>query len=144
MSIIFYIDIQHSIVYVIGLAISTLFLMISLLILILIPALRCSRNTIHINMFFSMTFNNISWLLWYFFVLFNPSVWSQNPVWCRVLHVITTYFMLSTYFWMLCEGAFLRMIAVKTFIKEDFWVAWLMALGWLVPAGVLIPYVVYR
>ena len=114
------------------------------MILILFPALRCSRNTIHINMFSSMTFNNSSWLLWYFFVLFNPSVWSQNPVWCRVLHVVTTYFMLSTYFWMLCEGAFLRMIAVKTFIKEEFWVSLLMALGWLVPAFVLIPYVVYR
>ena len=91
--------------------------MTSLTILLAFPALKCARNTIHINMFLSMSLNNISWLLWYFFVLFSPSVWSQNSEWCRVLHVVTTYFMVTTYFWMLCEGAFLRMISVKTFIK---------------------------
>ena len=127
-----------------GLVISTIFLMTSLMVLLAFPALRCARNTIHINMFLSMSLNNISWLLWYFFVLFNPNVWSQNPVWCRVLHVVTTYFMLTTYFWMMCEGAFLRMISVKTFIKEELWVSWLLVLGWAVPILSIIPYIIYR
>lgn len=127
-----------------GLSVSLVSLLISLLILFAFPALKCARNTIHINTFLSVAINNIAWLLWYYFVLFSPSVWSQNSVWCRLLQIFTTYFMLTTYFWMLCEGTFLRMIAVRTFIKEEFWVCCLLVLGWLVPGVVLVPYVVYR
>ena len=36
------------------------------------------------------------------------------------------------------------MIAVRTFIKEEFWVPWLMVLGWVVPGVVLVPYISYR
>ena len=41
-------------------------------------------------------------------VLFQPWVWSENSVWCRALHSLTTALMVSTYFWMLCEGTYLR------------------------------------
>ena len=91
-----------------------------------------------------MTMNNISWLLWYHLVLFDSSVWSLNSLWCRCLHILTTYFMLTTYFWMLCEGTYLRMILVKTFIEEESWIWWLGVLGWLVPVIVLMPYVLFR
>ena len=77
-------------------------------------------------------------------MLFNPAVWSANDIWCRVLHVLTTYLMLTTYFWMLCEGAYLRMILVKTFIKEELWIFWLAIVGWIIPAVILIPYVFFR
>ena len=80
----------------------------------------------------------------YNYVLFNPSDWSGNEFWCRVLHVLTTYFMLTTYFWMLCEGAFLRMFLVKTFIKTDWCIFWLSAIGWVTPAFILIPYILFR
>ena len=33
-------------------------------------------------------------------------------LWCRALHMMTTYLMLTTYSWMLCEGAYLRVILV--------------------------------
>ena len=131
-------------VTVVGLSVSLVSLLISLTILSVFPALKCARNTIHINTFLSVAINNIAWLLWYFFVLFSPDVWSQNSAWCRLLQIFTTYFMLTTYFWMLCEGTFLRMIAVRTFIKEEFWVSCLLALGWLAPGVILIPYVIYR
>ena len=77
-------------------------------------------------------------------MLFNPSVWSNNELWCRSLHVLMTYFMLTTYFWMLCEGAFLKLILVNSFIEERFWLLLLGIIGWVVPAVVLIPYVVFR
>ena len=44
---------------------------------------------------------------------------------------------------MLCEGAYLRMILVKTFIKEELWIFWLAVVGWIIPAVILIPYVVF-
>ena len=81
-------------------------------------------------MFLSMALNNASWLLWYKMVLFKYDVWSQNEIWFRILHVLTTYFMLSTYFWMLCEGIYLRMILVKTFLREEnLWIWFLLTLG---------------
>ena len=35
-------------------------------------------------------------------------------VWCQALHSLTTYLMLTTYSWMLCEGAYLRFILVNS------------------------------
>ena len=32
--------------------------------------------------------------------------------WCRLLHIVTTYLMLTTYSWMLCEGTYLKVILV--------------------------------
>ncbi len=43
------------------------------------------------------------------------SVWSSNVAWCRILHVLVIYCTLSTYFWMLCEGAYLQLLLVDTF-----------------------------
>ena len=127
-----------------GLGLSTLFLILSLAVLTSFPSLRCCRNRIHMNLFLSMALNNITWLLWYVLVLFNSSVWSQNPVWCRVLHVVTTYFMLSTYSWMMCEGAFLWLLTTNTVLEEALWVRRLTLLGWLSPLLALVPYTAYR
>ena len=127
-----------------GLGLSTLFLILSLAVLTSFPSLRCCRNRIHMNLFLSMALNNITWLLWYVLVLFNSSVWSQSPVWCRILHVVTTYFMLSTYSWMMCEGAFLRLLTTNTVLEEALWVRRLMLLGWLFPVLIVIPYTAYR
>ena len=127
-----------------GLSISLGALVLSLMVFFSFPSLHCTRITLHKNMFFSMAMNNISWLLWYHLVLFNPSVWSVNSFWCRLLHIMTTYFMLTTYFWMLCEGTYLRMILVKTFIEEESWVWWFAILGWIIPVIVLAPYTLFR
>ena len=98
----------------------------------------------HCNLFISMSLNNTCWLAWYYSVLYRPAVWPGNPVWCRALHLLTTYAMLSTYTWMLCEGVFLVIISTITFINEEFWLLVLLALGWLGPAAFIIPYTVYR
>ncbi len=34
----------------------------------------------HKNLFLSMSSNNILWIIWYSCVLFQPDVWSNNPV----------------------------------------------------------------
>ena len=33
--------------------------------------------------------------------------------WCKLLHIMTTYLMLTTYSWMLCEGTYLKVILVR-------------------------------
>ena len=77
-------------------------------------------------------------------MLFEPEVWSSNDLWCRGLHVLTTYLMMTTYFWMLCEGTFLRMILIKTFVEEENCLWRFCFLGWVLPLFVIIPYVGYR
>ena len=47
-------------------------------------------------------------------------------IWCQALQSLTTYLMLTTYSWMLCEGAYLRFILVfadnlKTFTLFKLW-----------------------
>ena len=68
----------------------------------------------HKNLFMSMSLNNMIWIIWYSCVLFQPEVWSTNPTWCRVLHVLVQYFMITTYSWMLCEGAYLQLLLMNT------------------------------
>ena len=36
----------------------------------------------------------------------------RHQIWCQALQSLTTYLMLTTYSWMLCEGAYLRFILV--------------------------------
>jgi calcitonin receptor-like len=128
-----------------GLSVSLATLIVSLIIFFSFSSLRCTRITIHKNMFFSMALNNASWLLWYKMVLFKSDVWSQNEILCRIFHVLTTRFMLSTYFWMLCEGIYLRMILVETFLREEnLWIWCLLVLGWILPGTAVIAYVVFR
>ena len=130
---------------IIGLSVSLVALLFSLFIFFSFKSLKCARITVHMNMFSSMTLNNISWLMWYRLVLLNPESLNKNQVWCRVLHVFTTYFMLTTYFWMLCEGIFLRMFLVNTIIRfEDSFVWFLAIIGWIFPCLSLIPYVWFR
>ena len=39
-------------------------LLLSLFIFVLFKSLRCTRNTVHANMFISLALNNISWITW--------------------------------------------------------------------------------
>ena len=86
-------------------------------------SLHCGRITMHKNLFMSMSLNNMIWIIWYSCVLFQPEVWSTNPTWCRVLHVTVQYFMITTYSWMLCEGAYLQLLLMNTWgVKR--WQLW--------------------
>ena len=127
-----------------GLIISLIFLVLSFLVFLLCSSLHCGRVAMHMNMFFSLICNNVSWLLWYKFVLFDSQVWSENLLWCRILHVILTYFTLSTYFSMLCEGTYLQILLLSTFRVGRRQITTLIALAWAAPVFLTIPYSVYR
>ena len=126
-----------------GLCISLFFLVSSLLIFFKFESLSCDRVTVHKNLFISLTFSSFSWILWYYFVLYDSEVWSSNGIWCRVLHVITTYFTLTTYFWMLSEGTYLQLLLVHLNQSRKT-ISYLYFLGWVIPILIIIPYIVYR
>ena len=129
-----------------GLGLSLSCLLLSLVIFSMFQSLSCNRVSVHKNLFFSLVFNNISWIVWYYFVLFDLDVLSSNEVWCRILHVITTFFTLTTYFWMFCEGIYLQLLLDSTLQVDQNWMILLClsGIGWVAPAILLIPYVIYR
>ena len=57
-----------------GLSLSILFLLISISIFSLVPALRCGRVIMHNNLCISLLLSNISWIIWHYVVL------AQNQV----------------------------------------------------------------
>lgn len=59
---------------------------------------------------------------------------------CIVFHLILHYFVLTNYAFMLCEGFYLHTVLVYAFISERKLVKWLTALGWTIPALILILY----
>ncbi|KAF7990226.1 hypothetical protein HCN44_000031 [Aphidius gifuensis] len=132
-----------NVVFEIGYLISLIALLLSLAILTYFRSLRCARITIHMNLFASFAINNALWLLWYIF-LANPGLLMENGIFCRSLHVILQYFLLTNYAWMLCEGFYLHTILVNAFTSEHKLVKWLMALGWPTPAIIVTIYTILR
>ncbi|KAI8515962.1 hypothetical protein Bbelb_067750, partial [Branchiostoma belcheri] len=65
-------------------------------------SLSCPRITIHKNLFFAFILNSILWIIWFTVVVPDNKLLKQNPVSCRVLHVLTQYALGCNYFWMLC------------------------------------------
>ena len=81
----------------------------------------------------------MSWLL-YYLLIFEEIFLHIDPSWCFIIHVVTTYSTLTTYFWMLCEGAYLQLLLMDTFHDDKKRVKGLMIVGWFLPVIVIIPY----
>lgn len=124
-----------------GYLVSLLALLISLGILFHFKSLRCTRIILHMNLFSSFAVNNALWLLFFFFSVDNAKA---NPLWCRWLHVVTHYFLLTNYFWMLAEGLYLHTVLVNAFGAEDRLVKWLFVLGWVIPWPIITTYAAWR
>ncbi|CAG9854873.1 unnamed protein product [Phyllotreta striolata] len=118
---------------VIGYAISTTALVISLIIFFSFRSLKCTRIRIHTQLFISFVLNNITWILWYEEVIPYLEVTLMNPLWCQLLHVIREYFMIANYMWMFCEGLHLHLALVVVFVREERTIKWFYGLGWGLP-----------
>lgn len=106
----------------------------------LIRQLQCDRVTVHKHLFTSYILTGLAWIAYYNAVAINPEVLLDNPVWCRLLHILTQYFTASNYFWMLCEGLFLHTLIVFTFVSVKKLLAACCILGWLFPLALTIMY----
>ena len=124
---------------VFGLSLSLIFLIMSLIIFFSFPSLSCGRVTMHKNLFIAIVLSNISWLVYYFFLLEKYFI-NADVLWCQALHIFTTYFTVTTYFWMMCEGAYLQLLLLDAFHKDKYRVWGLIILGWLFPLLLIIIY----
>ncbi|XP_069172505.1 calcitonin gene-related peptide type 1 receptor isoform X2 [Procambarus clarkii] len=127
-------------IYMAGYSMSLVALCISLFIFFFFKSLKCTRVTIHKNLFLSFIINNAMWLVWYECVVNNVDLLASNAVECQVLHVFLHYFLVSNYFWMFCEGLYLHTLLVVAFVAEDRIMKWFYILGWGAPAILTIVY----
>ncbi|XP_073845244.1 diuretic hormone 31 Receptor isoform X2 [Musca autumnalis] len=133
-----------NLMYKIGYGISLIAILLSLFILCYFKSLKCTRITLHMNLFSSFAANNSLWLVWYFVVVPNHALVTNSPPPCVGLHIVLHYFLLTNYSWMLCEGFYLHTVLVSAFISEKKLVKWLIAFGWGSPAIVILVYGLVR
>ena len=76
--------------------------------------------------------------------MINVSIEANQPLptlpWCVSVHVATNYFTLTTYFWMLCEGAYLQLLLMDIFHDDKKRVKGMLVVGWVTPLVIVIPY----
>ncbi|XP_053624245.1 calcitonin gene-related peptide type 1 receptor-like [Plodia interpunctella] len=131
-------------IYIGGYSISVAALLLSIFVFIYFRTLQCTRIRIHIHLFTSFALNNILWIVWYKTVVNNVTVVQNNEDWCQVLHIITNYFMVTSYIWMFCEGLHLHIALVVVFVKDEVAMRWFVCLGWGLPLVIVVVYAIVR
>ncbi|XP_032527603.2 calcitonin gene-related peptide type 1 receptor-like isoform X1 [Danaus plexippus] len=131
-------------IYVGGYSISVAALILSLFIFFYFKSLHCTRIRVHMNLFTAFALNNILWIVWYRVVVNNATVVQENKIWCQLLHIVTTYFMVTGYTWMFCEGLHLHIALVVVFVKEKVAMRCFLAIGWGLSLVIIIVYAVVR
>ncbi|XP_046564330.1 calcitonin receptor-like isoform X2 [Haliotis rubra] len=119
--------------YISGYAASLILCLISIVVFNLFRQLKCNRVTLHQHLFVSYILTGLLWILYYTEVAMKHDVIRENPVWCRVLHVLTQYITTCNYVWMLCEGFYLHTLIALAFTKEKklLWIC--IIFGWVFP-----------
>ncbi|XP_046977586.1 calcitonin receptor isoform X2 [Vanessa cardui] len=131
-------------IYVYGYAISIVTLLISLTIFTYFRALRCTRIRMHVHLFGAFLVNNLSWIIWFKTVVNNAEVMRENGIWCQGLHILTHYFLVTSYSWMICEGFLLHMALVIVFLDDHLMMKYLVAVGWVTPIFIVGLYAIVR
>ncbi|XP_071153757.1 calcitonin gene-related peptide type 1 receptor-like [Mytilus edulis] len=126
--------------YFSGYSLSIVVLTVALLILAYFRQLKCTRVTIHKHLFVSYILTAVFWITYYATTSFDPHVVADNPVWCRILHVLSQYVTVCNYAWMFCEGFYLHTVLVMTFTNEKTLLKICYFVGWGIP---VIPSVIY-
>ncbi|XP_074075372.1 gastric inhibitory polypeptide receptor isoform X2 [Macrotis lagotis] len=139
-------------VYTVGYSLSLVALLLALLILSSFRKLRCTRNSIHMNLFISFVFRAVA-ILTRDKLLPPLGLHTGDPsqglshqvlVTCRVAQIMTQYFVSANHTWLLVEGVYLHSLLVLMAFSEDSHFKCYLFLGWGGPALFVIPWVISR
>eukprot|EP00111_Clytia_hemisphaerica_P024743 TCONS_00072929-protein len=109
----------------IGCSISIFFLFVTMAIILLFRNIRKQfRYRIHFHLSLALSLANIAFLL--------NEVALANHEGCLVVSIVTFYFYMAAFFWMLCEGIFIWRALVSVFTEKDRFAAY-MLIGWGTP-----------
>ncbi|GFS61359.1 diuretic hormone receptor [Nephila pilipes] len=128
-------------IYSIGYGLSLIALVIALWIFLYFSDLRCLRNTIHTNLLVTYLFIDLTWIITA--ALQTSTSHEANKVAC-FLFIMLTYLMGTNFFWMFVEGLYLYILVVKTFSVETVKMHVYAAIGWGLPAAMIIPWAIVK
>ncbi|EDV26108.1 uncharacterized protein TRIADDRAFT_55871 [Trichoplax adhaerens] len=118
-----------SIISYIGLSLSAIGLIVTLLAFIILRLPKSRKWFIHINLIIAIVFSNVG-----FMALINQTA---DKGWCTAITVMLQFFFTSIFTWQLVEGIHLYRVLVTVFIIERRWHIYLfLAIGWGTPAVV--------
>ncbi|XP_035410318.1 growth hormone-releasing hormone receptor isoform X2 [Cygnus atratus] len=122
------------IIYTVGYSVSITSLIIAVAVLITFRRLRCPRNYIHIQLFFTFILKAIAIFI-KDSVLFQEDIdhCSFSTTECKISVVFCHYFMMTNFMWLLVEALYLNCLLLSSLShgKRYFW--WLVLFGWGFP-----------
>ncbi|XP_055379199.1 diuretic hormone receptor-like isoform X2 [Condylostylus longicornis] len=129
-----------SITYSIGYSLSLISLSLALIVFTYFKELRCLRNTIHANLFFTHIMSALMWIL-----TLSVHISVQIGVaGCIVLVFLLNFFTVTNFFWMMVEGLYLYILVVKTFSGDNIRFNIYALIGWAAPAIIVISWAIPR
>ncbi|XP_020814831.1 diuretic hormone receptor [Drosophila serrata] len=129
-----------TIIYYIGYTISLVSLSLALIVFAYFKELRCLRNTIHANLFFTYIMSALFWIL-----LLSVQISIRSGLGsCIALITLFHFFTLTNFFWMLVEGLYLYMLVVKTFSGDNLRFNIYASIGWGGPAVFIVTWAVAK
>ncbi|CAI5640543.1 vasoactive intestinal polypeptide receptor 2 [Oreochromis aureus] len=141
--LVFYLVVQT--LYTLGHSLSLIALTTGCAILCLFRKLHCTRNYIHLNLFFSFILRAVAVLV-KDDILFNRNSHCSNQpslVGCKASLVFFQYFIMANFFWLLVEGLYLHTLLVVIFSENRHFIVY-MFIGWGIPTVFVSAWVITR
>uniref|UniRef100_A0A3Q2NYI4 Growth hormone releasing hormone receptor b n=1 Tax=Fundulus heteroclitus TaxID=8078 RepID=A0A3Q2NYI4_FUNHE len=132
--------------YTAGYATSLISLISAIFVFTVFRKFHCTRNYIHINLFFSFILR-ASAVFIKDLVLFsdeNMDHCFMSTVTCKSAVAFFQFSILANYFWLLVEGMYLQTLLALTFVfqKKYFW--WYILIGWGLPTIIITAWILTR
>ncbi|XP_023026344.1 parathyroid hormone/parathyroid hormone-related peptide receptor [Leptinotarsa decemlineata] len=144
----------------VGYTISVTSLVISIYIFFTIKRLRCSRNTLHINLFFSFIMRSFMSIMKDVFFVKGTALacdtvfdkggnasFPKNVIYswvCKAIVSLRFYFIIVNFMFMLMEGMYLHNLMFLKLFSDNHSVAIYCLMGWGLPILFLIPWIILR
>ncbi|XP_066542639.1 vasoactive intestinal polypeptide receptor 2 [Hoplias malabaricus] len=133
--------------YTLGHSLSLIALITGSTILCLFRKLHCTRNYIHLNLFFSFILRAIAVLI-KDAILFSHNENIQcheqpSLIGCKAILVLFNYFIMANFFWLLVEGLYLHVLLMVIFSKNRHFVVYFF-IGWGLPTVFVIAWIICR
>uniref|UniRef100_A0A8C5I319 Vasoactive intestinal peptide receptor 2 n=1 Tax=Gouania willdenowi TaxID=441366 RepID=A0A8C5I319_GOUWI len=123
--LVFYVVVQT--LYTLGHSLSLIALTTGSAILCLFRKLHCTRNFIHLNLFFSFILRAVAVLVKDDILFNRTSQCSNQPslVGCKASLVFFQYFIMANFFWLLVEGLYLHTLLVVIFSENRHFIVYI-------------------
>ncbi|XP_052399240.1 vasoactive intestinal polypeptide receptor 2 isoform X2 [Carassius gibelio] len=132
--------------YTLGHSLSLIALITGSTILCLFRKLHCTRNYIHLNLFFSFILRAIAVLVKDAILFSHQNVeCTKQPslIGCKASLIIFNYFIIANFYWLLVEGLYLHTLLMVIFSENRHFIIYLL-IGWGFPTVFLIPWIICR